>query len=173
MLAALLVAVDGDRLIVESEYCCQNLTLSEAAKRVAELSGGLAEYAVASPDLWNRRQDSGKSGFEIMQSVSGMPPMSPADNRRIPGWRVLREYLGELDGIPRLRISHVCHELIRCLPALLFDPRRPEDAAGEPHSVTHAPEALRYAVMSRHIIPDKGDGDDFIIPIKKRSLFFD
>ncbi len=153
MLAALLIAVDGDRLIVESEYCAPNLTLSEAAERVAALSGGLAEYAVASPDLWNRRQDSGKSGFEIMQQVKGMPPMTPADDRRIPGWRMLREYLSISSGEPRLIISSRCYELIRCLPALLCDPLRPEDASGEPHSVTHAPEALRYAVMSRIAMP--------------------
>ena len=46
-------------------------------------------------------------------------------------------------------ISRRCRELIRCLPALLFDKNRPEDAAGEPHSITHSPEALRYALMSR------------------------
>lgn len=28
--------------------------------------GEKIRYTVASPDLWNRRQDSGKSGFEIM-----------------------------------------------------------------------------------------------------------
>ena len=149
MLAALLIAVDGERLTVEAEYCSPNLTLSEAAKRVAELSGGLAEYAVASPDLWNRRQDSGKSGFEIMQAVDGMPPMTPADDRRVPGWRMLREYLSLSSGVPKLTISSRCYELIRCLPALLCDPARPEDASDQPHSVTHAPEALRYAVMSR------------------------
>ena len=58
--------------------CASNLTLTAAAERVSELSSGLADYAVASPDLWNRRQDSGKSGFEIMQAVEGMPPMRPA-----------------------------------------------------------------------------------------------
>ncbi len=150
MLAALLLSGDGDSLTVEAEYCASGLTLSEAAERVATLSGGLAEYAVASPDLWNRRQDSGRSGFEVMQSVPGMPPMLPADDRRVPGWRMLREYLLiPPGGEPRLRISPRCTELIRCLPALLCDRERPEDASGEPHSVTHAPEALRYAVMSR------------------------
>ena len=164
MLAALLIAVDGDRLIVESEYCAPNLTLSEAAERVASLSNGLAEYAVASPDLWNRRQDSGKSGFEIMQQVKGMPPMTPADDRRIPGWRMLREYLSLSSGTPRLIISSRCYELIRCLPALLCDPLRPEDASGEPHAVTHSPEALRYAVMSRIAIPQNRTVEQFSFP---------
>jgi phage terminase large subunit len=76
--------------------------------------------------------------------------MRPADDRRIPGWRVVREYLADRDdGTPGLLISERCRELIRCLPALLFDKSRTEDAAGEPHSVTHSPEALRYALMSR------------------------
>ena len=172
MLAALLMGVDeqGD-LYVISEYCAPDLTLSEAAARIASLCAHLpVEFAVASPDLWNRRQDSGRSGFEVMQAVSGMPPMLPADNRRIPGWRMLREYLG---ASPRLRISSRCGELIRCLSALLCDPNRPEDASGEPHSVTHAPEALRYGVMSR-CPPPKAQGlQEFRFPTRKRTSFFD
>ncbi len=157
MLAALLVGVNSDgSLIILDELCVSGLTLSEAAQRIGELSelaltrfGMRVEYAVASPDLWNRRQDSGLSGFEIMQSVCGMPPMTPADNRRVPGWRVLRVFLTS----DRLRISNKCTELIRCLSELQFDKKRAEDAADEPHSITHAPEALRYAVMSRQAPP--------------------
>lgn len=48
-----------------------------------------------------------------------------------------------------LRIASTCRILTESLPALLCDPMRPEDASDEPHEVTHAPEALRYAVMSR------------------------
>ena len=152
MLAALLLGIDADgNLFVLSELCEADLTLSEAARRVAVLCRSYpVEFVVASPDLWNRRQDSGKSGFEIMQAISGMPPMLPADDRRIAGWRVVREYLSPKEnGVPKLRILPTCHELIRSLPALLCDPHRPEDASGEPHSITHAPEALRYALMSR------------------------
>lgn len=164
MLAALMIGVSDDgMLIVEREICRPGLTLSEAARCAAQLAsgdaggeGGKAEYAVASPDLWNRRQDSGMSGFEIMQAIPGMPPMRPADDRRVPGWRVLREYLSG----GRLIISSDCPELIRCIPALLFDKNRAEDAAGEPHSVTHAPEALRYAVMSRQP-PEVRDEPEF------------
>ena len=151
MLAALLIGVDKNgNLFVLKEICLPDLTLRAAAERVAELAAERSvEYAVASPDLWNRRQDTGKSGFEIMQSTPGMPPMSPADNRRIPGWRILREYLSPRKDQPVLRISSECETLIRSLPALLCDAIHPEDASNEPHSVTHAPEALRYGVMSR------------------------
>ena len=173
MLAALLVAIDCDGyLYVVKERCVSGLTLREAAEQISLLCEGEgAEFAVASPDLWNRRQDSGKSGFEIMQGVRGMPPMIAADDRRIPGWRVLREYLNVSEGTPKLRISKSCTELIKCLPALLCDPKRPEDASSEPHSVTHAPEALRYAVMCRYPAPKLEARKDFIIPGRKHTLF--
>lgn len=177
MLACLLVSMDSDgRIWCERELCESGLTLSAAARRVSGFCRGIkVEYAVVSPDLWNRRQDSGRSGFEIMQAVSGMPPMLPADDRRIAGWRVLREYLGKgEDGVPRLRISSVCVELIRCLPALLCDGTRAEDASSEPHSVTHAPEALRYAVMSRVSAPEPERDNIFIMPsARKKSAIFD
>ena len=151
MLALLVIAVGADgALTVERELTAQGLTLGEAADAIVEFISGLRiEYAVASPDLWNRRQDSGLSGFEIMQARRGMPPMIAADNRRVPGWRVLREYLKPEGGKVRLRICRECSVLIRSMQGLLCSRTRPEDASGEPHSLTHAPEALRYAVMSR------------------------
>ena len=162
MLAALLLGVDGKgNLYVLREICQPDLTLREAAIKIATLCKGVsAEYAVASPDLWNRRQDTGRSGFEIMQAINGMPPMCAADNRRVPGWRILREYLHGDNDLPSLRISPTCHVLIDSLPALLCDANHPEDASGEPHAVTHAPEALRYAVMSRFGLPREVDLPD-------------
>ena len=155
MLAVLLIAQDdGGNLYVEREMCREGLTLGEAAREIVAFVGGTRlEYAVASPDLWNRRQDSGKSGYEIMQSVRSMPSMLPADNRRIPGWRVLKEYLSKRDGKPRLYICRGCDNLIHSMQSLLCDKERIEDASSEPHSITHTPEALRYAVMSRCVCP--------------------
>ena len=82
--------------------------------------------------------------------------MIRADNRRIDGWRVVREYLKSGDsygGEPRLTIYSDCKNLVRCLPMLMFDSRTREDAADTPHEITHAPEALRYALMSRQPQP--------------------
>ena len=173
MLAVLLLGIDFDKKIyVLKEYLSPGLTLSEAAHRTAELCRGYPiEYLVASPDLWNRRQDTGRSGFEIMQEVYGVPPMICADNRRIPGWRVVREYLSHKDSPPKLKICCLCGELIHSLPALLCDTARVEDASGEPHAITHAPEALRYALMSRINAPDEPKKNDFefTIPRKTRS----
>ncbi len=176
MLAALLCGVDGKgNLFVLRELCLPDLTLSEAGEAVASLCRGeRIEYAAASPDLWNRRQDTGRSGFEIMQGVPSMPPMVRADDRRIPGWRVLREYLNHESTSPKLFISADCETLIASLPALLCSSVRPEDASGEPHEVTHAPEALRYAVMSRiyhneRSLPDR----NFHIPSAKKNAFWE
>ena len=151
MLAVLLMCCDGDgKIFVADELCVPGLTLGEAAARiVGAFANFRPEYAVASPDLWNRRQDSGLSGFEIMQRTPGMPSMIPADDRRIPGWRVVREYLGGREGEVKLKICSACTELIHSLTSLLCDKNRAEDAASEPHSLTHAPEALRYGLMSR------------------------
>ena len=179
MLAALLVGMDETgNLWVIREYCQSGLTLSEAASRVALLCDGQnAEFAVCSPDLWNRRQDSGRSGFEIMQGVRGMPPMRPADNRRIAGWRVLREYFTAKNGHPFIKICDSCSNLLSSLPALLCDPKRTEDASNTPHAITHSPEALRYAAMARVFFPnEEGDVDlsftkDFRMP--KKPSFFD
>lgn len=171
MLAALLLGADRQgRVWVVREYCRSGLVLGAAAEEVAKLCRGYrVEYLVASPDLWNRRQDTGRSGFEIMQAVRGIPPMQPADNRRIPGWRVLREYLQVMPDGPRLRISRDCRTLCDSLPALLCDASRPEDASDEPHAVTHAPEALRYALMSRFAAYSEPDLPDrnFRFPSRK------
>lgn len=161
MLAVLLVGVDrSGNIWVIREFCQSSLTLSEASRCIAVMSEGAdAEFAVCSPDLWNRRQDSGKSGFEIMQHAANIPPMLPADNRRIPGWRVLREYLSARAEHPFIRISSECRTLIESLSALLCSPHTAEDASNSPHNITHAPEALRYAVMSR-ICNSYGDDND-------------
>ncbi len=175
MLAALLLGVDRNgELFVLREVCVSELTLRRAAAEVASMCRGYrVEYVIASPDLWNRRQDTGKSGFEIMQAMEGMPPMIAADNRRVPGWRILREYLSPAPGSPGLHVCAGCQTLIRSLPALLCDALRPEDASDSPHEVTHAPEALRYAVMSRTQAARSTDEPDrhFRFP-KKNTHFF-
>ena len=174
MLAALLLGVSGEFVYVIREICVPNLTLGEAAARVVGEFGRFhPEYAVASPDLWNRRQDTGRSGFEIMQGVAGMPPMVPADDRRIPGWRVVREHLSPTNGAQGLKICASCGELIHSMTSLLFDKSRPEDAAGEPHAITHAPEALRYALMSRVAPPKEERVEDFFFPTPKKKGFWE
>ena len=60
-----------------------------------------------------------------------------------------------------LYISHRCNKLTHRMSALLCDARRPEDAATNPHELTHAPEALRYALMSRAAPPRQPTREHF------------
>lgn len=59
--------------------------------------------------------------------------------------------------LPRLRIFDTRANLIRTLPALRHDERKPEDAAVTPHELTHAPDALRgfctYWSTAAHVRP--------------------
>lgn len=152
MTACLWLAVTDDgRILVYRELYEPNLILTDAARLIQQATPEeeTIRYTVASPDLWNRRQDSGKSGFEIM-SAAGLRGMIKADDRRIAGWRIVREYLKTTaEAPPKLCISRKCKNLIRTLPLLRFDEFVQEDAADTPHELTHAPEALRYALMSR------------------------
>ena len=180
MLAVLLIGIDADgNAWVTRETCRSGLTLSAAALQIEELiRDAKPRFAVCSPDLWNRRQDSGLSGAEIMQRAAALPPMCPADDRRVAGWRVLREYLSPSPSHPFIRISSDCTELIECLPALLCDPNKVEDASGEPHRITHAPEALRYALMSRASLAVDRDAAsklpiDRDFKFKRRHTFYD
>ena len=156
MLAVLRCGIDRESNVwVLQELCRPDLTLSQAAALAGDVCLG-CEYVVASPDLWNRRQDSGLSGMEIMCRAADLPALRPADDRRIQGWRVVHDYLtaaSDGSGRPALRISTGCSELISCMSSLLCDPHRPEDASDQPHHLTHAPEALRYALMSRATPP--------------------
>ncbi len=150
MLAFVLAYCDVEgNITVFKEYYESNLTLSQASERISNACRGYkCEYIAASPDLWNRRQDTGRSGFEIMTEASRIPSLIRADDRRVAGWRQLREYLHGEQG-HKLRISSECPEVFRCLSLLTYDKNRAEDCSDEPHSITHLPEALRYLVMSR------------------------
>ena len=77
--------------------------------------------------------------------------VSPADNSRVAGWQRVRGYLADApDGLPKWQCFSNCTNFIRTLPLLQYDLRDREDAAqGE----DHAPEALRYGLMSRPQAP--------------------
>jgi len=148
-------AVDGQgRAIAYRELYEPDLPLSEAARRIVDMTPADEQigYTVASPDLWNRRQDTGRSGVDVM-SGAGLRGLTRADNRRVPGWRELREWLQVTDdehGLPiaRMRIVGVaCPNLVRTLPQLIHCERDPEDVSDRVED--HGPESLRYFVMSQ------------------------
>ena len=148
-------AVDGEnRVYTYRELYVRETRAGEVAAMVLELSRGESiSYTVASPDMWQKRGAvlSGAGGFEgetlaELFTSSGLS-LTPADNSRVPGWNRVRDYLAVApDGRPNWLCFSDCRNLIRQLPALQFDQHNREDAAD---GDDHAPEALRYALMSR------------------------
>ncbi len=145
---------DRSRLVIYRELYEENLILSAAAEKIARMTGDeKLRYIAASPDLAGRRQDTGKTGFDILKK-GGVTGLVSAENARIPGWRRVREFLraeGEEKGY--LSIFSSCSNLIRTLPKLTFDKVVSEDASLTPHEYTHAPDALRYGLSSLPFLP--------------------
>ena len=135
------------------------LLMSEAAELVKSMTTEKVECFVAPPDLWNRRQDTGRSVAEAF-AASGIY-LTKAKNERVAGWLDLKEWLKPIDapeqsgiGIlngktAKLHIFSNCTNLAESLPNLVYDEKNPSDCANEPHEYTHGPDAIRYFVASR------------------------
>ncbi len=146
MLAAYFIAVDNENnCYVYKELCQSDLPISSAAAAIRGMrDAGEEIYAVlAPPDLWNRSQETGKSKA-LLFSEAGLT-LTKSNNDREAGWLAIKELLKKDEkGHVRLQIFRNCTQLIKNLPQLLRDPRRPTDTLNEPHEITHAPDALRY-----------------------------
>lgn len=154
MLAGYWIAVDPfENAYVYREVYKSGLIISEAAKRILDAQkDDIPSMYIAPPDMWNRRQDTGKSVAEIFFEKN--IPLFKASNDRIQGWYNLKEWLHpRLDEFgetkPRLRIFSNCTEVIRTLPALCFDEHNPNDVGDKVHEYTHAADALRYWAAAR------------------------
>jgi hypothetical protein len=93
--------------------------------------------------MWSRSQETGRSKASIF--IENGVHIVKSSNDREAGWLAIKELLKtDANGISRLVIFDNCTELIKCLPALQVDPKKPTDCSTEPHDITHAPDALRY-----------------------------
>ena len=147
MFAGLFFAEDEQGFIyLYRELYEPGLIVSEAADRI-KAAGERPGVYFAPPDLWSRQKDSGKSLADLFRENGII--LSRVGAERKAGWALLNEWLTtrrDRDGKerPRLQVFSTCKNLIRCLPALQWDPHQPGDCAKEPHELTHAPDALRY-----------------------------
>lgn len=156
MLAAYLIGVDEQDCawVIGESYEGRDLgeghnglIVDDAAKAIKELRGDrhISAY-LAPPDLWNARQETGRSVAQIFAEHGIF--LTKTSNDRIAGWLAVRERLRMReceDKVfrPSLRIFPNCMNLIRCLPLLQYDEKRPNDCRTEPHEITHGPDALR------------------------------
>lgn len=166
MLAGYWIAMDiWGRAYVYREIYESGLIISEAARKIREATNEKIHSYIAPPDLWNRRQDTGKSAAQIF-AENGVP-VTAARNQRVQGWYNLKEWLSPFPdeagkASAYLRIFSNCTNLIRTLPAVAVDAKNPNDVASIPHELTHAPDAIRYFVAGRPvpaIISQVDDGE--------------
>lgn len=159
MLATYWIAVDTQgNAFVYKELYESNRIISEAAGRMKEVNGDDSVYRwYAPPDLWNRRQETGKSAAELFRE-NGVT-LFKSNNNRVQGWYNVKEWIkpyqtrdeqtGETITTAKLRIFKNCVNLIRTLPQLQFDEKNPNDVANDPHEITHGPDAIRYFCSAR------------------------
>lgn len=154
MLACYWIAVDSqNKSYVYKELYQDNLIISDAAKAILRVNGNDNIYSTfAPPDLWNRRQETGKSAADLFRENGVL--LTKVSNDRVQGWYNLKEWLKPYEdeqGIltAKLVIFKNCINLIRCIPQLQHDEKNPNDVATEPHEITHAPDAIRYYCAGR------------------------
>lgn len=144
-LACYWIAIDSTRTVyVYKELCESDLPISTACERIIEMNGEDDIYlTLAPPDMWSRSQETGRSKASLFNEYG--VEVTKSSNNREAGWLAIKELLKvDANGIAKLVIFDTCTELIKCLPALQVDPKRPTDCATEPHDITHAPDGLRY-----------------------------
>jgi phage terminase large subunit len=169
MLAAYWIALSPQKqAYIYKELYQSNLIISEAAKAIRDMINEPIYQILAPPDLWNRRQDTGKSAAQLFHE-NGVT-LIQSKNDRVQGWYCLKEWLkpyeskdeqtGEIIQTANMKIFNNCHNLIRTLPQLQRDEKNPNDVANEPHELTHGPDAIRgfaitYAYPARVIEKSK------------------
>ncbi|MBQ9994701.1 MAG: phage terminase large subunit, partial [Clostridia bacterium] len=123
MLAAYCIAIDErGRAYVYRETYESGLIISDAAQAIKRMTGSDTIYQYfAPPDMWNKRQETGKSVAEIF-GEHGIY-LTKAQNDRVAGWLDMHEWLkvysDEQDiSMAGLRVMRGCTNLIRCIPLL-------------------------------------------------------
>lgn len=165
MLACYWIAVDDQMNGYVFRECYKpDLIVYDAARQILVNTDEPVTMTLAPPDMWNRRQETGKSVADLFMTY-GIPMVRTSNNREA-GWMAVHEWLrpktGE-DGKPtaQLKIFKNCVNLIRTLPQLRHDEKRVNDVAREPHELTHAPDALRgfcvYWTMKAKDETDRAD----------------
>ena len=159
MTACYWIAIDPEGY----EYCYKelyqsDLIISEASMKILELNGDdKIKCTYAPPDMWNRRNDTGRSAAEIFRE-NGIP-LTRSSNSRVPGWYAVQEHLkieerrdeqtGETIRRSKLRFFNTCLNILRTLPMIQRDEKNPNDVATKPHELTHGPDAIRGFCIER------------------------
>jgi len=140
-------------------YCYRELYKTQLT--YTELGAMIMEYTpeeerhnatvVADPSIINKRgEHSHSSGKEQMIEGGLELALYGAKNARVDGWQVVRDYLqprmnGMGEKIATLKIFDTCRNLIRTLPEMVHDDKKPEDL--DTNTEDHSSDALRYGLV--------------------------
>lgn len=93
MLACYWIAISPEgKEYVYKELYESNLIISNAAQRIIEVNNGdKIRYTYGPPDLWNRRNDTGKSAYDIFRE-NGVK-LTRSANNRVQGWYAVSEHI--------------------------------------------------------------------------------
>lgn len=149
-LACVWAAIDPDgNVYIYRELQVENAPIYEAAQLIKDHTpeGERIYLTLAPPDLWGRSQETGKKKADIFREAG--VTLVTSSNDREAGWLSIKDLL-RLRGTPsrpKLYIFADCTKLIRNLPLLMRDEKKPDDCMTEPHDITHLPDALRYLTV--------------------------
>ena len=159
-LAALWYAVDDrGNVTVYRELYQSGLIVHDAAQAIIRANNGeQIDARYAPPDLWNKNRDTGRSTAEIFNEM-GLP-LVKTSNDRVQGWLDVKEWIRPVEETneqtgakkltSRLRVLRgAAQNLCRCMKAIQKDEKRPNDAANDPHELTHLPDSLRAFCAGR------------------------
>ena len=144
----------------------EQLHYDTLAQEILDITGeDVIDYAVADPAIFGDQQHHQEaretvSGAQIMQEVLEKHygvgkdfSILRADNRRLPGWATVRQYLKFNDNEePKFKVFSTCTHFIKTFPANIHDERKPEDldTKGEDHTA----DETRYGLASRPEMAD-------------------
>lgn len=157
MTAAYWIAVDTEGTgYVFQELCESNLIVSAAAHKIDKMSENMnIELSIAPPDIWSRSKDTGRSPADTFAD-NGVY-WTQGNNERINGWLQMKEWL-QLREMwdertqgqklkPKLLIFSTCQRLIHDIQLLQYSDKKVNDAATDPHDITHSNDAIRLWCM--------------------------
>ncbi|MCR4375903.1 MAG: terminase family protein [Acidobacteria bacterium] len=120
----------------------------DQALQIRTLSAGETfRRRVGDPSMWTAKHN----GYAIVSPAASYAemavPLEPASNDRLVGKSRVHEVLAWADGAPpQLQVFTTCANLIRTLPALVLDERKPEDV--DTDGEDHAYDALKYGLLA-------------------------
>ena len=152
------IAVDYDGCAyVYREHYEKGKVLSYHTQKIKELSGDEKyENTLGDPAMWIRNPQNTSNWSNALPTHMSIADImlfdgvsvNKANNDRINGWNVVREYLEWNDSDkpePRIKFFSNCENLIRTLPMLVHSEKKPEDL--DTTQEDHSADALRYGLM--------------------------